>query len=72
MWHGCDWDTHRILDADPSGDNVAGAEEGAIGQTEATEQRVWLLPKPNNWKPELSQAKDRITVTLKRPSFRKH
>lgn len=62
MWHGCDWDTHRILEADPWGDNVAGAEEGTIGPLESVEQRIWLLPKPNNWKPQVSQENDRIAV----------
>jgi hypothetical protein len=30
----------------------------------SVEQRVWLVPKPTNWKPRVAQENDRIIVTF--------
>jgi hypothetical protein len=59
MWHGCDWDTHEVLDADPWQEIEISREDD-----ETEPEKEWLQPRPTNWKPQVVQDGDRVTVTV--------
>lgn len=64
MWHGCDWDTHRILDADPwDGDQQDRKRDLTEPMAPAAEWE-WLQPRPTDWKPQVVQDGDRVTVSF--------
>ena len=64
MWHGCDWDTHYVLDDDPWKEVETGNQEDAADPTACEIERKWLQPKPTNWSPQVSQMDDQVTVTF--------
>jgi hypothetical protein len=69
MWHGCDWETHAILGANPwkPADKSKGKDaeddlhESVISP--ATEWK-WSEPEPAEWGPQVRQENEVTTVTF--------
>jgi hypothetical protein len=64
MWHGCDWDTHRILDADPWDDDQDGQKTGLTEPMAPAAEWEWVQPKPTDWRPQVVQEGNRVTVSF--------
>jgi hypothetical protein len=64
MWHGCDWDTHRILDADPWKDAQEGRKADMSESMAPADEWEWVQPRPTDWRPQVVQDGDRVTVTF--------
>jgi hypothetical protein len=73
-WHGCDWTTHTLLDANPLTGGSArrdtssnDATDGyAKGRLPAVGERgwKWLAPLPGQWQPSVSVTRDSVTVVF--------
>jgi hypothetical protein len=65
MWHGVNWGTHYLLDADPWKAGKADDESSSLDRPPSAEsQWKWLEPKPTHWGPQVQVEKDRVTVTF--------
>jgi len=64
MWHGCDWNTHRILDANPWEDNEDTQTDGVTEEMPPTAEREWIQPKPTHWKPQVVSEGEQVIVTF--------
>ncbi len=61
MWHGCNWDTHRILGSDPLQD--LGPEPSDDSRVLGTEvDWNWDGPRPKRWNPRVSQGSKAVKV----------
>ena len=65
MWHGCSWSTHMILGNDPlispQQSDCHSPSEGTSGKPDDWQ---WLEPKPSEWRPEVCEDSNIVTVTF--------
>lgn len=64
-WHGIVWGMNTVLDDSPW-NHPPGVEEESMPMypTSKPEEWKWLVPKPENWKPELRLEQNRAIVTF--------
>lgn len=63
MWHGCDWDTHTILGADPLKDTgIEDPDNSQVMRCEAGWH--WAGPRPKRWNPRVSEGGKAVKVTF--------
>ena len=62
-WHGVEWPTHRVLDANPLLESSQGRSEFP-GPTPAPEAWRWEEPRPERWAPLVQMWTDEVLVTL--------
>ena len=58
MWHGCGWSEHKILEENPF-----KAEEGDSPTFDPAAWK-WNEPEPKEWKPQVTEEKNKVTVTF--------
>jgi hypothetical protein len=67
MWHGQKWSTHKILDSDPLRDvdreRAADADPMMTPRGPRSEWK-WLGKRPDDWRPRVEIAGERVTVTF--------
>ena len=63
MWHGCNWNTHRVLDKPPWND---GKEPDSIIETASptTEPWEWIDDQPGDWKPFVEKKRKAIETVF--------
>lgn len=64
LWHGVNWGTHYIVDADPL--QQVRSENADPMRTPMTNPGdwQWLEPKPTDWTPRVTLEPDRVVVTF--------
>jgi len=58
MWHGCGWSEHAIL-----GENPFNAKEGDTPTFDPAAWQ-WNESEPKEWKPEVTEDGNNVTVTF--------
>jgi hypothetical protein len=64
MWHGRKWSTHTILDKNPMKSRRARRECDFDLPSGKPEEWTWVAPEPDDWKPQVVEDGDAITVTF--------
>ena len=64
MWHGCNWSTHMILGIDPLISLQQSDRHPSEGPSGKPEDWRWLEPTPSEWKPEICEDSNLVTVTF--------
>jgi hypothetical protein len=59
LWHGCSWDAHAILGANPV---VPGQRDPELREISA--EWTWNEPAPAEWQPVVDMGGDRVRVTF--------
>jgi hypothetical protein len=63
MWHGCHWSTHTILGKNPL--KARRSRRGRLDEPSApSEQWTWAKPEPAEWKPQVVEEGDSISVVF--------
>lgn len=64
MWHGCHWDTHTVLGANPW-NTVKGEVESDTGRpTGPVSKWTWMERPPRGWSPRVSEDEYGTVVTF--------
>ena len=67
LWHGLNWTTHVVIDADPWNHPPLEAEEplAMIDRPQANaDEFTWLEDRPKDWKPKIEVDENTIRVTF--------
>ena len=64
MWHGCNWSTHMVLGNDPLISPQQSDRHPSEGPSGKPEDWRWLEPTPSEWKPEVCEDSNIVTVTF--------
>lgn len=63
MWHGCNWQTHFLLDGDPWKAGPPGEDTSPLeGPTSEITEWTWLQPRPTQWGPQVRMENGHVTV----------
>ena len=63
MWHGCNWQTHFLLDSDPWKGGPPSEDASPLERpTSGIDQWKWLGPRPTQWGPQVRVEDDQVTV----------
>ena len=64
MWHGCDWDTHTILGANPW-NRPKEKEESDTGRPMGpVSEWLWKYRPPKAWSPRVDERDNAVVVTF--------
>ena len=65
MWHGGNWNTHVVLDANPWKAGRPREEDSPLDRpTSPLEDWTWTEPRPTQWSPQIHRENDRVIVTF--------
>jgi hypothetical protein len=64
MWHGTNWNTHRVLGENPLKAHDGEGRDIMDHPSGKPEQWKWLERDPKQWNPQVRVEKERVTVTF--------
>jgi hypothetical protein len=64
MWHGCNWSTHTILGENPWKKETTIRESSVDMPSGSAADWKWLAPEPSEWRPQVYEEGDEVTVTF--------
>jgi hypothetical protein len=64
MWHGCDWDTHTILGANPWRRAKAEEESDTRRPMGPVSDWIWAERAPKAWRPRVTEGDNATVVTF--------
>ena len=64
MWHGCDWSTHRVLDAAPWETGNARIDWPIVEPAKSDSEWRWQRSRPSQWEPHVRQSEKTVQVVF--------